>query len=162
MHAFEKIFPADDFALLALILGMPLIGAFVNGVFGKRLGKDAVRLMALSAIGASFIASVLAFFLLHAAQSGEAGGEQAARFVWHGWQWLGLSRAGEASLIHSGAAPGLLQLEVAFSIDALSGAMALIVTGVGFLIPLYSTSYMESDPGFHRFFAYLNLFIFSM
>ena len=51
MNAFEKIFPAGDFALLALILGMPLVGAFVNGVFGKRLGKDAVRLMALSALG---------------------------------------------------------------------------------------------------------------
>src|SRR6187200_770114 len=161
MHAFEKIFPADDFALLALILGMPLLGAFVNGVFGKRLGKDAVGLMALSALGASFLGSLLAFFLLHAAQSGEAA-EEAARFVWHGWQWMGLSRAGEASLIHSGAAPGLLQLEVAFSIDALSGTMALIVTGVGFLIHLYSTKYMEEDPGYYRFFAYLNLFIFSM
>jgi NADH-quinone oxidoreductase subunit L len=162
MHAFEKIFPADDFALLALILGLPLLGAFVNGVFGKRLGKDAVRLMALSALGASFLGSLLAFFLLQAAQGGEGGGEQAARFVWHGWQWMGLSRAGEASLIHSGAAPSLLQIEVAFSIDALSGTMALIVTGVGFLIHLYSSSYMDQDPGFHRFFAYLNLFIFSM
>jgi NADH-quinone oxidoreductase subunit L len=163
MHAFEKIFPADDFALLALILGLPLLGAFVNGVFGKRLGKDAVRLMALSALGASFLGSLLAFCLLHAAQTGgEGGGEQAARFVWHGWQWLGLSRANEAGLLHAGGAPGLLQLEVAFSIDALSGTMALIVTGVGFLIHLYSTSYMENDPGFYRFFAYLNLFIFSM
>jgi NADH-quinone oxidoreductase subunit L len=163
MHAFEKIFPADDFALLALILGMPLVGAFVNGVFGKRLGKDAVRLMALSALGASFLGSVLTFFLLHAAQTGgEGGGEEAARFVWHGWQWLDLSRWNEASLLHSGAAPGPLQLEVAFSVDALSGTMALIVTGVGFLIHLYSSSYMEHDPGFYRFFAYLNLFIFSM
>ena len=64
MHAFEKIFPADDFALLALILVMPLLGAFVNGIFGKRLGRDAVRLMALSALGISFLGSVLAFFLL--------------------------------------------------------------------------------------------------
>jgi len=163
MHAFEKIFPADDFALLALILGMPLLGAFVNGVFGKRLGKDAVRLMALSALGVAFLGSVLTFFLLHAAQTGgEGGGEQAARFVWHGWQWLDLSRANEAGLIHSGAAPSMLQLEMAFSVDALSGTMALIVTGVGFLIHLYSTSYMENDPGYYRFFAYLNLFIFSM
>src|SRR6476620_9411059 len=163
MHAFEKIFPADDFALLALILAMPLLGAFVNGIFGKRLGRDAVRLMALSALGISFLGSVLAFCLLHAAQTGgEGGGEEAARFVWHAWEWMGLSRAGEASVLHSGAVPGLLQLEVAFSIDALNGTMALIVTGVGFLIHLYSTSYMWDDPGFHRFFAYLNLFIFSM
>ena len=48
MEALQKIFPADDFALLLLVIGMPLLGAFVNGVFGKRLGKDAVRLMALA------------------------------------------------------------------------------------------------------------------
>jgi NADH-quinone oxidoreductase subunit L len=165
MHAFEKIFPADNFALLALILAMPLIGAFVNGVFGKRLGKDAVRLMALSALGIAFLGSLLTFFMLHAAQVPEGADAEvveAARFVWHGWDWMGLSRAGEASLIHSGGAPGLLSLEIAFSVDALSGTMALIVTGVGFLIHLYSTSYMEHDEGFHRFFAYLNLFIFSM
>src|SRR5689334_17121876 len=112
MHAFEKIFPADDFALLALILGMPLLGAFVNGVFGKRLGRDAVRLMALSALGISFLGSVLAFFLLHAAQTGgEGGGEEAARFVWHAWQWLDLSRWNEASQLHAGGLPSMLRLE---------------------------------------------------
>jgi len=163
MDALEKIFPANDFALLAVIIGMPLLGAFVNGVFGKRLGKEAVRLMALGALGISFLCSLLAFALLHAAQSGGAeGSAEAARFVWHGWEWLGLSRAGEATLLNGGGAPSMLQLEVAFSIDALSGTMALIVTGIGFLIHLYSSSYMEHDAGFHRFFAYLNLFIFSM
>lgn len=167
MHAFEKIFPAGDFALLALILGMPLLGAFVNGVFGKRLGKGAVRLMALSALGISFLSSLLTFAMLHAAQVGESGAaeggeEHPARFVWQAWEWINLSRAGEASRIHAGSAIGTVQLDVAFSIDALSGTMALIVTGIGFLIHLYSSSYMERDPGFHRFFAYLNLFIFSM
>jgi NADH-quinone oxidoreductase subunit L len=160
MEVLQKIFPADDFALLVLIIGMPLLGAFINGVFGKRLGKDAVRMMALCAIGASFLASVVAFWMLHTVQ---AGGEEAARFIWHGWQWMGLSRANEASaVLRNGGAPGLLSLEVAFSVDALNGTMALIVTGIGFLIHLYSSSYMEHDEGFHRFFAYLNLFIFSM
>ncbi|HVZ34376.1 MAG TPA: proton-conducting transporter membrane subunit, partial [Polyangiaceae bacterium] len=159
MEALQKIFPADDFALLALIIGMPLLGAIVNGVFGRRLGKDAVRVMALSAIGSSFLAAVVAFLMLRTAQSGE----EPARFVWHAWNWFGLSRAGEATIImRNGAAPGLIGLEVAFSLDALNGTMALIVTGIGFLIHLYSTSYMEHDEGFHRFFAYLNLFIFSM
>jgi NADH-quinone oxidoreductase subunit L len=159
MEALSKIFPANNFALLLLILGMPLIGACVNGVFGKRLGKEAVKLMALSALGISFLGALLGFFLLYHAQHGGAG---PARFVWHGWEWIGLSRAGEASFINAGAGSSLIRLEVAFSLDALNATMALIVTGVGFLIHLYSTSYMQDDPGFHRFFAYLNLFIFSM
>jgi NADH-quinone oxidoreductase subunit L len=159
MDALTKIFPANNFALLLLIIGMPLLGAFINGIFGKRLGKDAVRLMALSALGAAFLASVLSFAMLYAAQ---AGGEEPVRFVWHGWEWLALSRAGEASFIHAGGGPNMLRLEVAFSLDALNATMALIVTGVGFLIHLYSAAYMEHDAGFHRFFAYLNLFIFSM
>src|SRR6187551_3795422 len=130
MDALEKIFPANDFALLAVIIGMPLLGAFVNGVFGKRLGKDAVRLMALGAVGISFLCSLLTFALLHAAQSGGAegsheGAHEAARFVWRGWEWLSLSRAGETGLLHSGGDPSMLRLEVAFSIDALSGTMAL-------------------------------------
>jgi NADH-quinone oxidoreductase subunit L len=159
MDALTKIFPANDFALLLLIIGMPLLGAFVNGLFGKRLGKDAVRLMALSALGVAFLGSVLSFAMLYAAQ---AGGEEPARFVWHGWEWLELSRAGEATFINSGGAPNMLRLEVAFSLDALNATMALIVTGIGFLIHLYSSAYMEHDAGYYRFFAYLNLFIFSM
>ena len=47
-------------------------------------------------------------------------------------------------------------------LDHLSGLMILIVTGVGFLIHVYSTAYMHDDPGFYRYFAYLNLFMFSM
>jgi NADH-quinone oxidoreductase subunit L len=159
MEALQKIFPANDFALLVLILGMPLLGAFVNGVFGKRLGKEAVRLMALSALGISFLGALLSFFMLYQAQH---AGDGPARFVWHGWEWIGLSRAGEASFVHAGAGSNLAILEVAFSLDALNATMSLIVTGIGFLIHLYSSSYMENDPGFHRFFAYLNLFIFSM
>ena len=60
------------------------------------------------------------------------------------------------------AAAATSPIGVSLSVDALSGTMALIVTGVGFLIHLYSSKYMEDDPGYHRFFTYLNLFIFSM
>ena len=55
----SSIFPDDDFGLLAVILGMPLLGAFVNGIWGKRLGKPAVRFMAIGAVVISFLASGL-------------------------------------------------------------------------------------------------------
>ncbi|MFO0553159.1 MAG: NADH-quinone oxidoreductase subunit L [Polyangiaceae bacterium] len=156
-------FPQKDFALIGAVLLFPLIGAFVNGVFGKRLGKDAVRLMALGAIGLSFILSVVTFITLmrlpggaHGeAGHGEAGhGAEGAipKLTWVAWRWL------ELPLRSSRGTP----IDVAFGVDAMTATMMLVVTGVGFLIHLYSSEYMRKDPGYHRFFAYLNLFVFSM
>jgi NADH-quinone oxidoreductase subunit L len=149
MEAIENLFPANDFTLLAVIVLLPLIGAAVNGVFGKRLGKEAVTLLGLSAIFVPFVLSVVTFFVLKGAQEGE----EPARLVWTGWDWLRVSQQFEGSST---------MLRIGLSVDALSGTMALVVTGVGFLIHLYSSKYMEEDPGYYRFFTYLNLFIFSM
>ncbi|HLS86553.1 MAG TPA: NADH-quinone oxidoreductase subunit L, partial [Burkholderiales bacterium] len=149
MQALGALFPRGDFSLLALIVVLPLLGAIVNGIFGKRLGRQAVTLMGLGSIFASFVLSVVAFAMLHEAQTGES----AARFVYRGWEWMRLSLPRNA---------GTIPIEVALSLDALNATMALVVTGVGFLIHLYSSKYMEEDPGYHRFFCYLNLFIFSM
>ncbi len=151
MEALKSQFPAGNFTLLALVLLLPALGAFVNGVFGKRLGKAGVRLMALSAIGGSFVASLGTFLVL---MSQHEGGEQgaAARLTWSAWHWFSIT----------GAAGKEIPIDVAFSVDALSGIMMLVVTGVGFLIHLYSTEYMKKDPGYSRFFAYLNLFCFAM
>jgi NADH-quinone oxidoreductase subunit L len=148
MHTLQTLFPPTDFFLLAVILVLPLIGAAMNGVFGKRLGSEAVTLMALVTVGGSFIGAVIAFFMLKDAQQGQ----DAVTFMWKGWHWFSVTD-------QTGAA---VPIDVAFSVDALSGTMALIVTGVGFLIHLYSVKYMEGDPGYHRYFSYLNLFIFSM
>ena len=148
MQALLSLFPENDVTLLAFIVLLPLIGAACNGIFGKRLGREAVTLMGLTAIGAAFLLSVAAFLMLHEQQTGEHAGHLA----WKGWDWLTLSTGFGAPVT----------LTVGFSLDALSGTMALVVTGVGFLIHLYSWKYMEADPGYHRFFAYLNLFIFSM
>ena len=148
MQAIEALFPANDYTILAFIVLLPLLGAAVNGVFGKRLGKEAVTLLALSVIFISFALAVVTFVALGHAQEGE----EAARFYWKGWEWFHLST-------QSG---GSTPINVAFSVDALSGTMSLIVTGVGFLIHLYSSSYMADDPSYHRFLTYLNLFIFSM
>ncbi len=153
MQGILKVFPLNDFALLWGILLLPLIGAIVNGIFGKRLGRSAVTLMALTAIGVPFLASVVSYWVLLHAGGGHEQAHEAAKLYVRGWDWMSLSLAQDA---------GSTVVEVAFSMDGLSGTMALIVTGVGFLIHLYSTAYMAKDPGYHRFFAYLNLFIFSM
>jgi NADH-quinone oxidoreductase subunit L len=157
MEALAALFPTSDFTLLAFIVLLPLIGAAVNGIFGKRLGKEAVTLLGLTVIGVSFLLSLATFFLLARAQEGE----HAARFVWKGWEWMRMAVPLPGG--RSAAADSFpVSLWLSLSVDALSGAMALVVTGVGFLIHLYSTKYMEHDEGYHRFFAYLNLFIFSM
>jgi NADH-quinone oxidoreductase subunit L len=155
MDGILKAFPPNDFALLWVILLLPLIGAAINGIFGKRLGRGAVTLMALTAVGIPFLASVVTYIVLLKGGQGEAhsGAHAVTKLYVKGWEWMSVSLPRDA---------GTLSLDVAFSIDALSGTMALVVTGVGFLIHLYSTKYMEHDPGYHRFFAYLNLFIFSM
>ncbi len=149
MQALAALFPANDFTLLAFIVLLPLLGAVVNGIFGKRLGREAVTLMGLGVVFLAFVLSVVSFFLLQSAQAGQA--DRAARFVWQGWDWVSLSTQG-----------GPIRIGVNLSLDALNGTMALVVTGVGFLIHLYSSKYMEEDPGYHRFLCYLNLFIFSM
>jgi NADH-quinone oxidoreductase subunit L len=145
-----SLFPQNDYALIAVILGMPLCGAFVNGVWGKRLGKPAVRLMTLAAVGISFVAAVAAFVEL--AQLVGQQKDAQVKLSWSAWEWMHTSGRDGADI----------PIAVKFSIDQLSGVMMLVVTGVGFLIHLYATSYMAEDPGYARFFAYLNLFIFSM
>src|SRR5260370_19688223 len=143
-----SLFSAKDYALIAVILGMPLLGAFVNGVWGKRLGKPAVKLMALAAVGVSFVAAVIAFIALAQVVSEDRDG----KLSWNAWEWMHTT---------GGSDGGNVPIAFKFSIDQLSGVMMLIVTGVGFLIHLYASSYMAEDKGYARFFAYMNLFIFS-
>lgn len=162
MKALFSLFPANDFSLIAVVLAMPLLGAFVNGVFGRRLGKDAVRLMTLTAVGISFLAAVFTFVGLdvlvgETATKVTVDGHEVvknghAKLVWTAWEWIRVSGPRDASV----------PVELKFSVDALSGVMMLVVTGVGFLIHVYASSYMENDKGYWRFFAYLNLFVFSM
>jgi len=156
MELLKNLFPQDNFTLVVVILGLPLLGAFVNGVFGKRLGKQAVRLLALTAIGVSFLASLVAFAML--VNGGRAPEEEAVyQFRYTAWHWFDASAGGGI-----GTAP----LDIAFTVDRLSAVMMLIITGVGFLIHVYASAYMwddhRADGGFHRFFAYMNLFCFAM
>jgi NADH-quinone oxidoreductase subunit L len=159
MGFFASLFPQDDYSLLAVILAMPLLGALVNGLWGKRLGKDAVRVMAVTSVAVSFVCSVVV--LLALAHWVDATGHvengktvhDHVRITWTAWQWMHTN---------GGRGGGGIPIDAKFSVDALSSMMMLIITGVGSLIHLYATAYMAEDKGFHRFFCYLNLFVFAM
>ena len=97
-----------NFTLLAVILLLPALGAFVNGVFGKRLGKEAVRLMALAAIGGSFVASLIAFAMLVAFERQARRARRAPRAS-SSWS----SRRGTGSTCRPAAASARRPIDVA-------------------------------------------------
>ncbi len=123
---------------LTLIVLLPLAGFLLNGIFGGRLGRSFVSVVGCGLPALAFALAVRAFLGL------EAGGGPVVETL---YTW---ATFGERSL------------EIAFWLDRLSAVMLLIVTGVGSLIHLYSTGYMKGDPGYARYFAYLNLFLFFM
>jgi NADH-quinone oxidoreductase subunit L len=126
---------------LWLIPALPLAGFLVNGLLGRRGPSAASGLVACGAVGASFIVALLAFRELLALPAGSRVIEEVA------YSWV---------------ASGPFRADFALLLDPLSAAMTLVVTGVGFLIHVYSTAYMEHDEGLSRYFAYLNLFTFAM
>ncbi len=127
--------------LLWLIPILPLLGAVINGVFGKRLPKQAVAGIAAGSVAGSFLISLAAFVQMLQLPEAELP------VVQNYFTWIQAGR---------------FQAEFGFLLDHLSGLMILIVTGVGLLIHIYSAGYMTHEPGFYRYFAYLNLFMFSM
>ena len=126
-----------------LLLALPLLGFAINGLLGPRLGKAAVSLVGPGVILAAFVVALQAW----AALQGAAPTCAAYRCdeVYYTW-----------------ASVGTFHLDFGLLIDPLSAVMLLVVTGVGFLIHVYSVGYMRDDPHFSRFFAYMNIFIFSM
>jgi NADH-quinone oxidoreductase subunit L len=107
---------------------------------GRRVGK-AAGWLGCAAIAVGFFASATSLFALLAQESG--------------------ARRAIFDLYHWGSA-GQVSVDVSLRWDPLSAAMATMITGVGFLIHWYSTGYMREDPRYPRFFAYMNLFVFSM
>ncbi len=126
---------------LFLVPLLPLIGVLINGLLLGRLSRSVVNLVACATVGLSFVLSALLFFELRSLPSDSRIIEQVL-FTW----------------IPSGA----LKVNIGFLLDPLSAVMILVVSGVGFLIHVYSTGYMAHDPGFGRYFTYLNLFTFAM
>ena len=122
--------------LVWLIPLFPLLGTVINAVAGRLVG-DRAHWVAVPALGAAFVTSCAVF----------------AR-VWAGETYTGA--------LFSWIGAGTFQTPVTAQVDQLSAVMLLVVTGVGFLIHLYSAGYMHGDPSYARFFTYLNLFVFSM
>ncbi|GMU96388.1 NADH-quinone oxidoreductase subunit L [Ignavibacterium album] len=128
--------------LIYLTVLLPLAGFLINGIFGSRIKNEKViGTIGSGVIGISFLIALGAFFETLALPV-----EQRQLIVTL-FTWLEV---------------GGLNVSFAYQVDQLSLVMALIVTGVGFVIHVYSIGYMHGDKGFWRFFAYLNLFIFAM
>jgi NADH-quinone oxidoreductase subunit L len=125
--------------IIGLIVLWPLVGFLLNGLGRNIWSKKTIAIQATGYIFASFIFSVLAFWNVQ---------EQGAIVV-HYFDFINTST---------------VKIPFDFRVDALSSLFLLVITGVGTLIHLYSTAYMheETAPHYARYFAYLNLFIFSM
>jgi NADH-quinone oxidoreductase subunit L len=119
-----------------LVPACPLLGALLNILFGRQIGRRA-HWIAVPALATSFVAAGVVF----------AG-------IWRG--------PAMTTTLFPWVVAGEFKSAVDAQVDALSAVMLLVVTGVGFLIHVYSVGYMHDDPGYARYFAYLNLFVFSM
>ncbi len=124
---------------LRWIVLFPALGVLFHAFFGRRL-PAAVKVIGPGVVGAAFVVTVAAALRLGGLPAGSALTDP-------GYTWI---------------TAGPLRVEAALRFDALAAVMTLVVTGIGFLIHVYSVGYMHGDRGFARYFAYLNLFVTAM
>ena len=136
-----NFFGFSYFNLIGFVLLFPLAGTVINGLLGKKLNKSIVGLVGCTAIGLSFIVSFFIFLdMLKLAPEHRV-------FEKDYFTWIG---------------SGALEAVAGLQLDPLSVIMILVISGVGFIIHVYSLGYMHDDDGYYRYFTYLNLFTFSM
>lgn len=123
-----------------LIPFIPAVSTFILAVFGRKLSKQWVSIQACLAVFASFVIALVSFF-------GIQGATAEHTLVKSLFSWI---------------ESGTFKVDLALQFDPLTAVMCLVVTGVGFFIHVYSIGYMAKDPGYKRFFTYLNLFMFAM
>jgi NADH-quinone oxidoreductase subunit L len=131
----------DVLGLAGIVPLLPLVGAAVLMLCGRRLGRPAAGWLATALVGASFAWSVALLAALLSVPP-EARSRTSVVFTW--------------------LAADQLHVHIGFLADPLSVTWCLLVTGVGSLIHLYAIGYLRDDPNFGRFFAYFNLFVGSM
>src|SRR6266853_2360717 len=134
--------PAPPLSLLWLVPALPLAGFVLNGALAltRPTAKRAVSIVGVGTLVLAFAAAAFAVAEL-------ARQQPTAPLVFRYWEWLPV---------------GDLQVAFALQLDQLAAVMLLVVNGVGALIPVFSVGYMYDDPGYARYFAYLNLFVFFM
>ena len=134
--------PAPPLSLLWLVPALPLAGFVLNGALAltRPTAKRAVSIVGVGTLVLAFAAAAFAVAEL-------ARQQPTAPLVFRYWEWLPV---------------GDLQVAFALQLDQLAAVMILVVTGVGALIHVFSVGYMYDDPGYARYFAYLNLFVFFM
>lgn len=123
--------------ILLTVALAPLVGAVVAGFFGKSVGRRGAHWVTVLGVLLSFIASVMVLWQV----------KDGARFNATVYDWMVL---------------GGLKMEVGFLVDGLTAMMMVVVTFVSLMVHIYTIGYMEEDPGYQRFFAYISLFTFSM
>ncbi len=134
--------------LIWLIPVLPLVGVAINGLFGKRLSRAAVSVIGCGVVLVALLVSAGAVLELSRLPAG------ARYFETTLGTWIPMGPMG--------AAGTMTAIPWGFALDPLSAIMILVVTGVGFLIHVYSVAYMEHEEGFARFFVYMNLFMAMM
>lgn len=134
--------------LLGLIIFAPLAGAVINWLIGGRLKNE--MFSGLVACGTIAISTIVAFMIAFGIGTPHVGAlftPDGKPVLDHLWTWIQV---------------GGFRADFALGMDRLSGIYACFVTFVGLLIHIFATGYMKGDSGFYRFFAYMNLFMFSM
>jgi len=134
-------------ALLPLLLILPMAGFLFTALVGRRLGKQAHWVP----VGVIFIVWIIAMVAVFNVLTGSAplieGSEDLHGYVVGPWTWI---------------PAGGFQVNLGLFVDPLTACLLIVVTTIGLLVHIYSIGYMAHDPGYWRFFAYLNLFMFSM
>src|SRR5664279_1171601 len=137
--------------LIPLIVALPIVGFVFSALFGRRLqatyGKAAASLVP---VGLIVITWLIAMAVVITELTGGFGPGGANVTLWH---WIQVGPLGQA---------GSFSVDIGFHVDQLTAVLLIVVTTIGMLVHIYSIGYMSHDGGYWRFFAYLNLFMFSM
>src|SRR6266536_4443054 len=123
------------------VLLPPLVGFIILGVIGRLLPRGGILAIGWGACGLAFLFAVFDFFSV-----------------------LGAPASGRTNdlVIYNWITSGTFRVDFGLLLDPLTATLLLVVTGVGLVIHIYSAGYMEDDPGFWRFFSFMNFFIFAM